>query len=108
MTESSTLISGRDALLFAIPFIGLVFISLFRLDRVIAAPRESPVRHTRPACGVDEAGEPILCDPDGRRSGASLRNRHSRYGNASPAPKILPPPQRVRARLPVMTRLSEK
>jgi len=55
-------ISTRDTLLAAIPFAGLFFLSIFRLDQILAAPKGG--RRIAPAaCGVDEQGEPILCDP---------------------------------------------
>jgi hypothetical protein len=64
--EQSILISGKDTLLLAFPLLLMVFISAFRLDRFVAAPKGSKKRF-RPACGVDETGEEIICDPDGRR-----------------------------------------
>lgn len=63
--DQHVLISGRDALLVAIPFIGLLLLSIFRLDHLIATPKAA-LNRRRPPCGVDEFGEPILCDPDGR------------------------------------------
>jgi hypothetical protein len=57
--------SGRDTLLVAIPFAVCLFVSIFGLDQWIAKPRENS-RRSRPVCGVDEHGEPILTDPDGR------------------------------------------
>lgn len=64
MDETHILISGRDNLLAAIPFFVLLFLSIFRLDQIIAAPRKS-VSGLRHRCGLDEKGEEILCDPDG-------------------------------------------
>jgi hypothetical protein len=66
MNETQILLSNKDTLLFAIPFLFMLFISVFRLDQVIAAP--AGAQNRRPACGVDESGETILCDPDGRPS----------------------------------------
>jgi hypothetical protein len=68
------LISGRDTLLVTIPLILMMFISAFRLDHVIATPKGSQKRR-RPACGIDESGEHIVCDPDGRRSKTQRRAR---------------------------------
>jgi hypothetical protein len=59
------LISGRDTLLFAIPFVLMLLISIFRLDEALATPKGA-MKRRRPACGLNEAGEPILRDPDGR------------------------------------------
>ena len=62
-----TLLSpGWDTILVAVPFIGLLIAGFFRLDEFFTAPKERP-RYQRHACGVDEDGRPILCDPDGRR-----------------------------------------
>jgi len=72
--DQSILMSGRDTLLVAIPLVLMIFFSIFRLDQIIARPRVSQIRR-RPACGVNELGEPILCDPDGRLSGTRLRKR---------------------------------
>ena len=66
--EEDILISGRDTLLIAIPFVLLLIFTVFRLDESIAAPKGS-LNRRRPSCGVDEFGEPILRDPDGRLSG---------------------------------------
>lgn len=57
--------SDRDAILAAIPLIGALLLGFFRLDTLLAAP--SRVRPRRPASGIDKDGQPILCDPDGRR-----------------------------------------
>jgi hypothetical protein len=71
--DQGTILSSRDTLLFALPLILMVFFSAFRLDQVIAAPKASSHRR-RPACGVDQTGEPILRDPDGRPSGPQRHN----------------------------------
>jgi hypothetical protein len=58
--------SGRDAFLIAIPFLAILIIGFFRLDEIFAAhPRSS--RRRGPVSGLDADGEPLLCDPDGRR-----------------------------------------
>ena len=59
------LMSGRDAFLVAIPFVFMLFLSVFRLDAAFARPRERASRRWS-ASGMNEAGGPILCDPDGR------------------------------------------
>jgi hypothetical protein len=58
--------STRDTLLFAIPFLGFLLMGLFRLDEVFYSPKRGR-QARRPASGFDTNGEPILCDPDGRR-----------------------------------------
>lgn len=57
--------SGWDALLIAIPFLGLMFIGFFRLDEVIAAPKR-PLKQRRMSGSLDQDGNPILFDPDGQ------------------------------------------
>ncbi len=63
--HDTILISGRDTFLVAIPFVFMLFLSVFRLDEALASPREQSSRN-RPASGMIEAGVPILRDPDGR------------------------------------------
>ena len=58
--------SGWDSILTAVPFLGFLVASFFRLDELIATPKR-PAGHRRHPCGIDENGEAILCDPDGRR-----------------------------------------
>jgi hypothetical protein len=61
--------SGWDTLLLGVPFIALLFCGFFRLDQIIAAQRQ-PGERPRPVMGgLDEDGEPLLRDPDGRPSG---------------------------------------
>jgi hypothetical protein len=72
--------NDRDALLAAVPLIGALLLGFFRLDTLLAAPsrlRASDSASDRPASGrpasrrppsgIDQDGQPILCDPDGRR-----------------------------------------
>jgi hypothetical protein len=57
--------SGWDAMLIAIPFLGIMFAGFFRLDEVIAAPkRRLKTRHLSGGLGQD--GQPALFDPDGQ------------------------------------------
>jgi hypothetical protein len=65
MNEANAILSNRDAMLFAVPFLVILFISMFRLDQLIATPTR-PVRQRPSASDIDEHGEPILRDPDGR------------------------------------------
>ena len=64
------LTSTRDALLIGIPFVAILVMAIFRLDSLFAAPKGSSTTENkhRKACGMDETGEPILVDPDGRPS----------------------------------------
>ena len=59
------MMSGRDALLLAIPLIALLLVTVFRLDELFSPKGKNLWRP--PARGVDEQGREILNDPDGRR-----------------------------------------
>jgi hypothetical protein len=63
--QNIVLVSGRDAFLVAIPFVFMLFLSVFRLDERLARHRAATTSR-RPAMGMNEAGQPILRDPDGR------------------------------------------
>lgn len=56
--------SGLDSLLIAVLFAGGIFLAMFRLDTIFAAPKRAPAVR-RPA-GTDEQGRMLLSDPDGR------------------------------------------
>lgn len=66
--DEHILISSRDTLLVAVPFVFMLLITVLRLDQIIATPRGSMNRR-RPPCGMDASGQPVLRDPDGRLSG---------------------------------------
>lgn len=57
--------SDWDMVLFAVPFVGIFLISLFRLDELVASPKKK-AKPRRTAFRLDRNGEPMLCDPDGR------------------------------------------
>lgn len=57
--------SGWETFLLAIPLVGLLLVTLFRLDEMIASPKRGKAV-PRPACGCDENGRVLLSDPDGR------------------------------------------
>jgi hypothetical protein len=84
--EEQLLISGKDTLLIAIPFAFILMFSILRLDQIVAAPKGA-LRGRRLACGLDERGEPVLRDPDGRLSGPPRgKRKHSlRKGTRLPA-----------------------
>ena len=68
--------SGWDSVLLGVPFVAMLFCGFFRLDEVFAAKGQakSTDRERRPFSGLDADGEPIVCDPDGRRScGATIQ-----------------------------------
>jgi hypothetical protein len=57
--------SMRDTLLVAIPFIAVLALGVFRLDAIFFSSKSAP-KQGRTGCGMDERGEPVLVDPDGR------------------------------------------
>jgi hypothetical protein len=69
------LTSTRDAVLVAVPFLAILALAIFRLDAFFAASKSSmrPAERHRRGCGMDEDGEPILVDPDGRPSNSDGR-----------------------------------
>jgi hypothetical protein len=62
--------SGWDSMMLGIPFIGMLFIGFFRLDEVFTSKGQTKTldRQRRSFSLVDENGEPVVCDPDGRPS----------------------------------------
>ena len=84
----NTLVSGRDALLVAIPFLLILLVSIFRLDYLFATPKGLASRRQQ-VCGMDESGEPILLDPDGRVSGPSRHRTPERKPQENePDPRV--------------------
>lgn len=65
MLAMEILLSGRDSLLVAVPFVLLLCVAVFRLDEEIVKPK-TELRNRAPMRGIDENGEPIFTDPDGR------------------------------------------
>ncbi len=63
--HESVLQSGLETLLIAVPFVAVLFMAMFRLDAVIAAPRQTTSLRRRPS-GTDEHGRVLFSDPDGR------------------------------------------
>lgn len=57
--------SVKDTLLVAIPFIAVLALGVFRLDTLFFSSKPAP-KQGRTGCGLDEDGEPLLVDPDGR------------------------------------------
>jgi hypothetical protein len=72
--HDAILSSFRDTLLFGIPSLGFLIFGIFRLDELFAAPKQAS-KQRRPPCGMDEDGNPLLSDPDGRLWGTP-RLRH--------------------------------
>jgi hypothetical protein len=71
--------SGWEAILLAIPLIGILGMSLFRIDELMTAPKGGVENH-RGFCTLDADGEPLLFDPDGRAFEAKSKIEH---GNAA-------------------------
>jgi hypothetical protein len=63
----TTLLSNRDALLVAVPMVGILFAGFFRLDEVFGKPKKKQVKRRIQVAGVDPEGRPICIDPDGKR-----------------------------------------
>jgi hypothetical protein len=56
---------GWETFLFAVIFIGLLLMWIFRLDHLLFPSKRGP-RPQRPVGVVDRDGEPLMTDPDGR------------------------------------------
>jgi hypothetical protein len=69
--------SVSDTLLVGVPFICILVLAIFRLDTLFASPKSPVSRATyrRPGCGMDEKGEPLVVDPDGRPSEIKPKRR---------------------------------
>jgi hypothetical protein len=60
----SVTLSNTDALLVAIPMIGILVVGFFRLDEMVGKPRKLAARRPQVA-GTDGEGHQICLDPDG-------------------------------------------
>ena len=69
----TALSSNMDAILVAIPMVGLLFVGMFRLDELIAKPQKRPERR-RAIAGSDKNGAPLCIDPDGTMKGKRSRS----------------------------------
>ncbi len=72
--HESVLNSGWQTALVAVPFLFMLLVGVFRLDAVFVMQRQS-VRRQRPGAGIDQDGQPMMCDPDGRPSGPVKRRK---------------------------------
>jgi hypothetical protein len=70
----TTVLSNTDALLVAVPMIGILFVGFFRLDESIGKPRKR-VDNRHCLAGTDATGRPVFTDPDGTRSGSGRKAR---------------------------------
>jgi hypothetical protein len=65
-TGMTVLLTNRDALLVAVPMVGILFVGFFRLDEVFGKPKK-PVKRRSQVAGIDPDGRPICIDPDGKQ-----------------------------------------
>jgi hypothetical protein len=65
--------SNTDALLVAIPMVGLLFAGFFRLDELFGKPKKQ-AEPRRQIAGLDAKGRPVCIDPDGRPVQARRKN----------------------------------
>ena len=72
----SAVLSNADALLVAIPMVGMLFAGYFRLDELLGKPKKTQ-ENRRQMSGWDKNGRPICADPDGRPSGVVRRGGKS-------------------------------
>ena len=63
--NDSILKTGSDVFVVAVPFVGLLLMGIFRLDTILAAPKQAAGLR-RPPSGTDKHGRVLLSDPDGR------------------------------------------
>jgi hypothetical protein len=61
----SAMQSNTDALLVAIPMVGLLFAGFFRLDEMVGKPKKRTANR-RQMSGWDKNGRPVCADPDGK------------------------------------------
>jgi hypothetical protein len=63
-----------DTLLYAVPVLVMLMAGVFHLDELLMAPRQGS-RVRQPPARVDENGQPLLFDPDGRPSRPERSNK---------------------------------
>ena len=59
------MLSNGDALLVAVPMVGLLIAGYFRLDELLGKPQKKS-EPRRQIAGLDEDGRQICLDPDGK------------------------------------------
>jgi hypothetical protein len=72
----SVIQSNADALLVAIPMVGMLFAGYFRLDELLGKPKKT-LENRRQMSGWDKDGLPICSDPDGKQSRPLRRGKKS-------------------------------
>lgn len=79
-----TVLSNSDAILVAVPMVGILIACFFRLDEMFGKPKKKTrVEHRRQMPGWDEQGKPVCADPDGT-------------GKKQAGPRMVPMKSRVR------------
>ena len=63
---ASSSIMNPGSLLLIIPVAAATIVSYFRVDETLASSSKRQSTRSKPS-GTDANGDPILCDPDGRR-----------------------------------------
>ena len=66
--------SNTDALLVAVPMVGLLFAGFFRLDELFGKTKKS-VQTRRSMTGWDKSGRPLCADPDGKMPALETKRR---------------------------------
>jgi hypothetical protein len=61
----TAVLSNTDAVLLAVPMVGLLFVGYFRLDEFFGKSR-TKVEPRKKKLGVDKRGRQIYTDPDGQ------------------------------------------
>jgi hypothetical protein len=67
----TVVLSNADALLVAIPMVGLLFVGVFRLDELFGKSVKTTKRASvrRKMSGWDKDGRPVCADPDEKLKG---------------------------------------
>ena len=59
------ILSNADAILVAVPMLGVLFAGYFKVDEMIGKPKKKVMRNRRSLSGNNVHGESVLVDPDG-------------------------------------------
>lgn len=64
-----TTLSNSDAILVAVPMVGILIACFFRLDELFGKPKKKvALKHRRQMSGWDANGQPMCADPDGGKA----------------------------------------
>jgi hypothetical protein len=73
----SVLQSNSDAFLVAVPMIGILIVSFFRLDELVGKSKKRPGMR-RQVAGLDGRGRQVCLDPDGTEQPFAQSTRRNR------------------------------